>query len=157
MKEKSKVEVTSSQSHIRLTATVDDFQHDKIPAVQIRLKREAQAQRKVLKKEGHLNGRPEIALCQHALDYIHTCFKFIRVSTVMRDFRSAYKKKFSLADLLYRVDVFASADVPCHRKFTGDQVESRKDRCSGALTDDKVSIFSLRPRQLVSVDNIRSI
>ena len=50
LKEKSMVQITSGQSHKELTATVDKIQHDKLPAVQIRLKREAKERRKRLKE-----------------------------------------------------------------------------------------------------------
>ena len=50
LKEKSKFEVISVQSHNRLTATKVDIQHHKLPAVQICLKREAQSRRKQLRE-----------------------------------------------------------------------------------------------------------
>ena len=57
-KEKSKVKVTSADLHNSLTATVEDYQNDKLPAVRIRLK-QAKARRKRLRQEGRLIAQPE--------------------------------------------------------------------------------------------------
>ena len=76
LKEKSVVNPTSAQSHKKIKATVDKFQHDKLPAVQIRLKREAREKRKQVKEQGRLIGQPETFFFLLGFDYIHTFFGF---------------------------------------------------------------------------------
>ena len=57
---------------------------------------------------------------------------------------------------MHSVNTLSTANVPDCWKFTADQIETLMDSCSSGLTHDKISIFSLRPPQLLFVDDVRS-
>ena len=154
LKEKSKVEILSACAHDRVTARVDKIQHDKLPAVQIRLKREAREKRKQVKQEGRLVGQPEIIFFLLRFKYIHTSFTFIHVSTDRKERRSAYRMQNSTSDIVAKIRALAAAPVPKQWKFTADQVITIEDEVASGLTQDKISIFSIRPPQLLFVDEV---
>ena len=151
LKEKSKVEILSASAHDRVTARVDKIQHDKLPAVQIRLKREAREKRKQVKQEGRLVGQPEINFFLLKFKYIHTSFTFIHVSTDRRERRSTYRMQNNTSEVVAKVRALAAAQVPKKWKFTADQVTTIEDEVASGLTQDKISIFSIRPPQLLFV------
>ena len=154
LKEKSKVEITAGSSHEMIKVSVDGIQHEKLPAVQIRLKREARERRNQSRLEGRLVGQPELVFFLLNFDYIHTSFKFQHVSTISRGSRCGFRKLFNNKDCLSSLRQINELNVPSNWKFTEDQVETVKDTIASGLTNDKISIFSFRPPQLLFIDEI---
>ena len=98
------------------------------------------------------------------LPYVCTNIDFIHVPTVPKEFRSAIVIEKKIASTMNFSAVFAEAvrirknflKLPKHRQLTKNQELLLADVEASSITPDKVTIFGLRPPELLFVSSLKS-
>ena len=149
-KEMARVTVAAGSSPSSVTARVGQVEHDKLPGVRARLRREDEERRFSSAQEARLISAPEGAFHLLDMQYIHTSFTFVHVSTMPAEFRSSQYRRgpaVSVTTLIQERQTF-----PVYRQFTADQIDTMRDAEASGLREDKITVFSCRPPELMFVD-----
>ena len=144
------------------TAETEDIQNKKISGVQHVL---AESE-KLEKKTKHLKtlrfAHTESAFFVLEMPYVITTFDFVHVTTLPLEFRGGVIKKRPqlIGDEMNNAVTayFARKDIhqlPVHRQLTESQKLIEVDVKSSQFSVDKISIFSLRPPELLCVRRVK--
>ena len=142
-----------SQSNV-LGATESDLKNEKITGVRFHSNNE----------EGKVVGRKisstECAWWLLDFPYVFSNIEFIHIPTTPKRFRPGFYHRKKVPNHQFTSSGCnlndSRTDLPAWRQFTSYQIRTLQEETNSMLTVDKVTIFSLRPPELLFVDNMES-
>ena len=160
VEEHSKVKMYAGGSISSLAVEESGIQNEKITGVRAELKKKMQKDRNRKHQEGRLIGITETVWWLLQFGYVKSSFDFVHVPTVPIECRGALKinKKRSRAPdgydaTLQSLTARKKLHFPSYRMPTRAQIELMRDNQKVDTTMDKITIFGLRPPELLFVSS----